>query len=465
MLHHRYKCIKGIKFIFFIAFVVLGCVFSFGSNTLVHAATVEAPNAFELLPPSAEQLNIYLGDITDQSAFVNLKVGVKYIGHTDGFERSIESWECTNCNLTIYKQKFSVVFNEPLPTVEGDLILNPKMLFDAIVENRKQNGVTYTEGEKIVATHTFKVLSTEPTIKIGNAELPVPTSGDKLYANFNIDVHLYPGKKSGSAPIVSDPNDTRPDACVCTFSYADDSSACTTASNRKEKKEAYLLGKLLSDKIYENDETFLYDEYEDEISGYTAPIPTAANCASYVATVKAGGEAKGTPGDAICTESPISCKVEKCNLDKFGKPFISSCGTKAAGTVGESNQTLDIDAKPKETQLFFDKSDYKAPAEYAGPLPRCAFDGSCRDVNKLLELVIRSAQFVFGFIGSVALVMFVYGGFLMITAFGSAEKFKKGTGVLVAAVVGLFIAFGAYLLIDFVLDALNVSSVFRAIGS
>jgi hypothetical protein len=88
-------------------------------------------------------------------------------------------------------------------------------------------------------------------------------------------------------------------------------------------------------------------------------------------------------------------------------------------------------------------------------------DNPCRDANILLEQLIAIAEFLFGIIGTLAFVAFVYGGFTMILSFGSAEKFKKGQQILVAAVVGMFIAFGAYMMVNFVLDALGVSPDFR----
>jgi len=109
--------------------------------------------------------------------------------------------------------------------------------------------------------------------------------------------------------------------------------------------------------------------------------------------------------------------------------------------------------------LAVDKTTDK-PDGYEGPLPDCAFDGSCADVNKLLELVINIGKWFFSIIGSLAFVFFVYGGFTMILSFGSAEKFKKGQQVLVAAVIGMIIAFGAYALVNFLLTSLGVSDSF-----
>jgi len=51
----------------------------------------------------------------------------------------------------------------------------------------------------------------------------------------------------------------------------------------------------------------------------------------------------------------------------------------------------------------------------------------------------------------------------MIISAGNAERVKKGRDILVAAIVGIVIAFSAYALINFVLDALDVSSEYRVV--
>lgn len=114
---------------------------------------------------------------------------------------------------------------------------------------------------------------------------------------------------------------------------------------------------------------------------------------------------------------------------------------------------------------YYDQSKKGVP----GLLPPCAFlssgcDGNNADINIFIDLGINIAKFIFAIIGTVAFVMFVYGGFTMILAFGSAEKFKKGRDILVAAVVGMIIAFGAYLIVNFVLDVFQVGKDFRIIN-
>ncbi|MFH0857702.1 MAG: pilin [Candidatus Magasanikbacteria bacterium] len=96
-------------------------------------------------------------------------------------------------------------------------------------------------------------------------------------------------------------------------------------------------------------------------------------------------------------------------------------------------------------------------------LPNCALEGTCRNANDLLQLAINIGQYIFGIIGSVAFVVFIYGGFTVVTSFGNSEKVKKGYGILSAGIIGLAIAFGAYVLVEFVLDALQVQEGFRVI--
>jgi len=94
-------------------------------------------------------------------------------------------------------------------------------------------------------------------------------------------------------------------------------------------------------------------------------------------------------------------------------------------------------------------------------LPDCAyFEGTeketecgCRNINVFIQLLTRSVNFVFVVVGGVALIMFVYGGFVILTAAGG-ERVKKGKEVLVAAVIGLVVIFSAQLLIKFVLQGM-----------
>ena len=63
----------------------------------------------------------------------------------------------------------------------------------------------------------------------------------------------------------------------------------------------------------------------------------------------------------------------------------------------------------------------------------------------------RIIKAILGIVGSLALVMFIYGGFNWMTAAGNAEKVEKGKQILLWATIGLIVIFTSYALVRFVL--------------
>ena len=59
-----------------------------------------------------------------------------------------------------------------------------------------------------------------------------------------------------------------------------------------------------------------------------------------------------------------------------------------------------------------------------------------------------------GIVGSLALLMFVYGGFIWLTSSGSPDKIKKGRDIFMWAGIGLVVIFSSYILLKFLFDTL-----------
>jgi len=74
------------------------------------------------------------------------------------------------------------------------------------------------------------------------------------------------------------------------------------------------------------------------------------------------------------------------------------------------------------------------------------------------ELFGRIIQAMLGVVGSIALVMFIYGGFLWLTSGGSADKIKKGRETLVWAILGLVVVFTSYIILSYVLTAITTAT-------
>ena len=58
-----------------------------------------------------------------------------------------------------------------------------------------------------------------------------------------------------------------------------------------------------------------------------------------------------------------------------------------------------------------------------------------------------------GLVGSVALLLFIYGGLMMMTAAGNSDRVSKGRNTLVWAAIGLIVIFGSYALVNFLLQS------------
>ncbi len=56
-----------------------------------------------------------------------------------------------------------------------------------------------------------------------------------------------------------------------------------------------------------------------------------------------------------------------------------------------------------------------------------------------------------GVVGSIALLMFIYGGFTWMTSGGSADKIKKGRDILMWSAIGLIVIFASYGLVRFLI--------------
>lgn len=82
--------------------------------------------------------------------------------------------------------------------------------------------------------------------------------------------------------------------------------------------------------------------------------------------------------------------------------------------------------------------------------PECACCGAC-ELNDFIGLGINVVKYIFGISGSLALLMFIYGGFKFLTAAGNKEQIESGKTILTNAVYGIIIIFGAWVLINFVL--------------
>lgn len=89
----------------------------------------------------------------------------------------------------------------------------------------------------------------------------------------------------------------------------------------------------------------------------------------------------------------------------------------------------------------------------------CKLDNPLKDKDdkditpqQLIGKVINAAL---GVVGSLALIMFIYGGFTWMLAAGNAEAVTKGKNILIWATIGLIVIFSAYALVKFVISGIG----------
>lgn len=126
-----------------------------------------------------------------------------------------------------------------------------------------------------------------------------------------------------------------------------------------------------------------------------------------------------------CGPNNAACK-SRCTLIKY-----VSCTADPAGNteMGTSTQT-------EVTQK---------PISIPNPL-------GTTDINVLIAQVIN---FILSLVGSVSLLLFVYGGITWMTSAGAADKVKKGKDIIVWAIIGLAVVFTSYILVKFVIQGIT----------
>ena len=68
------------------------------------------------------------------------------------------------------------------------------------------------------------------------------------------------------------------------------------------------------------------------------------------------------------------------------------------------------------------------------------------------SLTGRIISVVLGLVGTIALIMFIYGGIIWMTSAGSSDKIKKGREAIIWSVIGMAVIFASYGLTKFLLD-------------
>lgn len=84
----------------------------------------------------------------------------------------------------------------------------------------------------------------------------------------------------------------------------------------------------------------------------------------------------------------------------------------------------------------------------------CRDSGKCQ-LSDMLQIFVNISIAILALSGSIALLMFFYGGFTWVTSMGNPKKVEQGKEIIVRAVIGLAIIFGAYAFVNFLVAAIS----------
>ncbi len=97
----------------------------------------------------------------------------------------------------------------------------------------------------------------------------------------------------------------------------------------------------------------------------------------------------------------------------------------------------------------------------AAPTPPCPAGSVCLEnplvgdptsASKIIGTIIKG---VLGILGSLTLLMLIWGGFQWLTSAGNSEKVEKGTKTMLWAIVGVAVVLSAYILISALTNLLS----------
>lgn len=112
-------------------------------------------------------------------------------------------------------------------------------------------------------------------------------------------------------------------------------------------------------------------------------------------------------------------------------------------------QCKDKEPEPEEPEKKPKTPSGRKLADVSGNFPN---PFNTMDVSEIIGRIIKA---ILSIVGSIALIMFIYGGIIWMTASGNDERVKKGGQILTWAAVGLVVIFAAYGIVSRILNIIT----------
>lgn len=154
---------------------------------------------------------------------------------------------------------------------------------------------------------------------------------------------------------------------------------------------------------------------------------------------------EGTGWDADCNSRECRAMAEaEAELAASEEAAEEEAAAAAAAAIEEEDAEEGGASEPETTETP-SASSTPSSVELPNPLGTTNF----------YEILGRIIKVLMGAAGSMALLMFIYGGFHWLTAAGSAERIKKGRDIVLWSVLGIALMFSAYIVSKYIIEMLT----------
>lgn len=77
-------------------------------------------------------------------------------------------------------------------------------------------------------------------------------------------------------------------------------------------------------------------------------------------------------------------------------------------------------------------------------------------LNDFVVVMLKVSEWILGIVGSLALLVFVYAGVMLLISAGNSEKITQAKQTIISAIIGLVVVFSSYMIIQFVMESLSI---------
>jgi len=195
----------------------------------------------------------------------------------------------------------------------------------------------------------------------------------------------------------------------------------------------------------------------EEAAGVAVNITAEELLSAAVAACPGGGALS----DFSNQDEPLNLNANTCGqINKRGSDtnglyqFTFSCTFKKSepGSQGSSSATSTPNSVQTRKPI--------PPVRLINPIGG-KDDGTEKGAQGNLDMRVilgRGVQVTLGLLGSITLGVLFYGGFLWLTSAGNSDKVSKGTKSMLYAVIGLFIIFGSYGILNTIITGIRTGA-------